>query len=320
MNSARLQIPWVNRHRDTLAWLSWPLYMSGFVALYLWGIRRGIATDTWVIAVTVINFFITLLIEQILPRDPAMNYLDDRQSWNDVGHGIMQGASKPLMQAIVIVLFAGIANWRIAHFGNLWPSELPFVVQVILAMLIGSFMDYWVHRSYHLIDRLWWFHAIHHDTPQMHIMKSARIHVGEEIINSTFKPMPLIFLGAPTEVIVFLGMWLVFDGNITHANIHQRFPAWFHYMYGTVQLHNLHHAVDRKYQDSNFSGSMPLWDIIFRTYNHPDKSPPVPVMGIRDNPVPPKFIDQVLFPFKAQLRIPPHPYNSNSKQPPTRSQ
>jgi len=311
MNTTHFQIPWINQHRDTLAWFSWPLYMSGFVALYLWGRAQGISTEVWVIAVTVINFFITLIFEQILPRNPEMNYLHDTQTWNDIGHGIMQGASKPIMQSLVIILFAGIANWRIQHFGNLWPNELPFIAQVILAMLIMSFMDYWVHRSYHLIDRLWWFHAIHHDTPQMHIMKSARLHVGEEIINSTFKPMPLIFFGAPTEIVVFLGMWLVFDGNITHANIHQRFPAWFHYVFGTVHLHNLHHAVDRKYQDSNFSGSVPLWDIIFRTYNHPDKSAHGE-MGIKDNPVPPRFIDQVLFPFKAQLRIPPHPYSSEN--------
>ena len=306
-------------HRDTLAWLSWPLYMGSFIALYVWGIHHGIAVDVWVISVTVINFFVTLLLEQILPRNPSMNYLDDAQSWNDIGHGVMQGASKPLMQMAVTLLFAHIAQWRLDHFGNIWPSEWPYLAQILLAMLIASFMDYWVHRSYHLVDRMWWFHAIHHDTPQMHIMKSARIHVGEEIINSTLKPMPLIFIGVPADVLVFLGMWLVFDGNITHSNIHQRFPSWVHYVIGTVQLHNLHHAVDRKYQDSNFSGSVPLWDIIFRTYNHPDHSPLQAPMGIKDNPVPPRFIDQVLFPFKAQIRIPPHPYSANTAQSNARS-
>lgn len=75
--------------------------------------------------------------------------------------------------------------------------------------------------------------------------------VAVTVINSATKPLPLILLGAPTEIIVFLGMWTVFDGNMVHANIHQRCPGWFHYVMGTVHLHNLHHAQDRKYQDSN---------------------------------------------------------------------
>jgi len=264
--------------------------------------------ESLVISLTVVNFFSILIVEQVLPRNPEMNYLHDEQTWNDIGLGILQGTSKPLMQTILIILFAVISNWRLNTFGQIWPISLPFVIQFILAFLIGTLMDYLVHRSQHTFHRLWWFHAVHHDTPQMHIMKSARLHFGEEILNSTLKPLPMILLGAPTEIVVFLGMWGVFDGNIAHSNIHQRFPSWFHYLLGTVQLHNLHHAIDRKYQDSNYSGSFPLWDILFRTFNHPDKSV-LGEMGLKDNPVPPRLIDQLIFPFKAQFSVPPHPYS-----------
>lgn len=298
------------KHRDTIAWFSWPFFILGFAWFYLWGIWQGIAMEKWVFAVTVINFFAILLAEQILPRNRQMNALSDKQSLNDIGHGILQGASKPVMQALLIVGLATLNNWRMDNIGNIWPGQWSFAAQFILAFMIATLMDYLVHRSYHIVDRLWWFHAVHHDTPQMHIMKSARIHVGEEIINSTLKPLPLVLLGAPTEVVVFLGMWLVFDGNLSHSNIHQRYPSWFHYVIGTVQLHNLHHAVDRKYQDSNFCGSIPLWDILFRTFNHPDKCPRAE-MGLKDNPVPPGFLQQLLFPFKAQFKIPPHPYSTH---------
>lgn len=299
------------KYRNTLAWFSWPFFILGFAWFYLWGISRGIAVEQWVLAVTVINFFSILIAEQLLPRHRNMSALADTQSGNDIGHGILQGASKPLMQSLMIVVLAAVNDWRIEHIGNIWPEQWSFAAQFILAFLIATLMDYLVHRSFHVTDRLWWFHAIHHDTPQMHIMKSARIHVGEEIINSTIKPLPLILLGAPTEVMVFLGMWLVFDGNLSHSNIHQRYPSWFHYLIGTVHLHNLHHAVDRKYQDSNFCGSIPLWDILFGTFNHPDKSE-LGDMGLANNPVPPGFVQQLLFPFKAQLKTPPHPYTTEN--------
>jgi ornithine lipid hydroxylase len=296
------QSTFLERHREELAWFTYPVFMVGFTWLYFWGLAAGFAVETWVVTVTVINFFTTLLVEQLLPRDRTMNYLRDGQSWNDIGHGIMQAVSRPVVQSASILLFAFLNEVRLEHFDQWWPAQWYFAAQFALALLIGSFMDYVLHRSFHTFDRLWYFHAIHHDTPQMHIMKSARVHFGEEIINSAIKPLPLILLGAPTEIIVFIGMWTVFDGNMVHANIHQRFPGWFHYVMGTVQLHNLHHAQDRKYQDSNYSGSLPVWDVLFRTYNHPDRST-LGELGLADNSVPPGFLAQVFYPFKSQLTL-----------------
>lgn len=292
----------LENNRELFGWLTYPCFMIGFTALYFWGLQKGYAIETWVITVTVINFFTTLLVEQLLPRNRKMNFLHDDQSLNDIGHGIMQAASRPVVQASTILLFAFLNQLRLQEFDQLWPGQWNFGAQILLALLIASLMDYLVHRSFHTFDRMWFFHAIHHDTPQMHILKSARVHFGEEVINSAIKPLPLILLGAPTEVIVFLGMWTVFDGNIVHANIHQRFPAWFHYVLGTVQLHNLHHAKERKYQDSNYSGSVPLWDILFGTYSHPDRSD-LGDLGLEDSPVPEGFIKQVFFPFKSQFSL-----------------
>jgi len=296
------QSEFLERHRELLGWFTYPVFMLGFSVLYFWGLHRGFAVETWVVVVTVINFFTSLLVEQILPRDRRMNYLRDSQSLNDIGHGVMQAAARPVVQAASILLFAWLSAARLQEFAPLWPAQWSFPAQFILALLVASLMDYLVHRGFHTFDRMWHFHAIHHDTPQMHIMKSARVHFGEEVINSAIKPLPLIALGAPTEIIVFLGMWTVFDGNLAHANIHQRFPAWFHYVLGTVQLHLLHHAMDRKYQDSNYSGSVPLWDILFGTFNHPDRSE-LGELGLADNPVPRNFFRQVIYPFTSQFRL-----------------
>ena len=137
----------------------------------------------------------------------------------------------------------------------------------------------------------------------MHILKSGRIHVGEELINALTKPLPLVLLGAPPDVMALLGMWRVFDGNLVHSNIDQRFPAWAHYLVPTVQLHNLHHTRDRRTQDSNYSGSTAIWDVLFGTFSHPDRHPLGP-LGLERSPVPRGFLAQLLFPIRAQLRTP----------------
>jgi sterol desaturase/sphingolipid hydroxylase (fatty acid hydroxylase superfamily) len=294
--------------RDRLAWLSFPVLMGGFVALTAWGLGRGFDPARFGMALTLANFFVILGIEQLLPRNPAMNAFRDRQSWNDMGHGVLlAGLARPLGGALSIFAMAELARIRgAADLAALWPAGWIFPLQLGLALLLHTFADYWVHRSLHSFDRLWWFHAVHHDTPQMHILKSGRIHLGEELINAVVKPLPLLLLGAPPEILVWVGLWIVFDGNLVHSNIDQRFPSWAHYFLPTVQLHNLHHAQDRRHQDSNYSGSSAIWDVLFGTFSHPDRCP-LGALGIQDSPVPAGFGGQLLFPLRAQLEPPASP-------------
>ena len=291
--------------RDPLAWLSFPVLMGGFVALAAWGLGRGLDPARFGAALTVANFFVILAVEQVLPRNPAMSVFRDRQSWNDMGHGILLAVlARPVGGALSVAALAWLAQLRsAAGFAGAWPGAWPLAAQVALGLLFWTFSDYWIHRSLHGFERLWWFHAVHHDTPQMHILKSGRIHFGEEIFNAVLKPVPLLLLGAPPEVMVFLGLWIVFDGNLVHSNIDQRFPSWAHYFVPTVQLHNLHHAQDRRYQDSNFSGSSAIWDALFGTFSHPGRCPLGP-LGIEKSPIPTGFLSQILFPFRSQLAAP----------------
>ncbi len=290
--------------RDRAAWLSFPVLMGGFVWMAVWGLRRGDDPASLGMVLTVLNFFVIVGVEQVLPRNPAMNLFRDRQSLNDVGHGILLSGARLAGNAFGVWLLAASAQLRIdSGFATAWPGSWPFAFQFLLGLLMITFADYWVHRAMHTFDRLWWFHSIHHDTPQMHILKSGRIHLGDELIAVVTKPIPLLLLGAPPEVMVLIGMWRVFDGNLVHSNVDQRFPSWAHYFLPTVQLHNLHHAQDRRHQDTNYSGSSAIWDVLFGTFSHPDRNPLGP-LGIAVSPVPGGFVAQLAFPLRSQLRSP----------------
>lgn len=302
--------------RDRLAWLSFPTVLGGFVALTAWVLQRGTDPAVAGATLTVTNFFVILALEQVLPRNPGMNLFRDRQSLNDVGHGLVLAVlARPLGGALSIALMTRLAEIRgVSGLGALWPAALPLPGQIFLALVVWTFCDYWIHRSLHRFDRLWWFHAIHHDTPRMHVLKSGRLHAGEELYNALLKPVPLLLLGAPPEIMVWVGLWIVYDGNLIHSNIDQRFPGWAHYFVPTVQLHNLHHSRDRRYQDSNYSGSSAVWDVLFGTFSHPDRCP-LGELGIDASPVPAGLIGQLAFPFQAQLRPP----RSGEREPGVRS-
>ena len=291
--------------RDRLAYATFPTLMGGFVWLAAWGLARGYDAANWGMALTLLNFFVILGFEQLIPPHPDMNVFRDRQSVNDIGHGILLALiARPVGGALSILLLAGLGELRAATgLASLWPTHWPFWIQMVPALLVWTFCDYWLHRSMHAFERLWWFHSVHHDTDQMHILKSGRIHFGDEFYGAVSKPLPLLLVGAPPEVLVFLGLWIVFDGNLVHSNIDQRFPSWCHYFLPTVQLHNLHHARERRHQDSNYSGSTAIWDVLFGTFSHPDRNELGP-LGIVDSPVPENFAAQVLFPFRSQVRPP----------------
>ncbi len=291
--------------RRLLAWLSFPVLMGGFVAIAIWGLARGFDPVRFGAALTVVNFFVILAVEQLLPRNPRMNVFHDRQSWNDMGHGVLLAVlARPVGTAASVAGLTWLAQLRGATgIASAWPGAWPFAAQFTLALGFWTFADYWIHRSLHTFDRLWWFHSVHHDTPEMHILKSGRIHFGEEIFNAVLKPVPLLLLGAPPDVMALLGLWIVFDGNLVHANIDQRFPSWAHYFVPTVQLHSLHHARDRRFQDSNYSGSSAIWDVLFGTFSHPDRCH-AGELGIAQSPVPKGLLAQIWFPFRAQLAAP----------------
>lgn len=290
--------------KTAAAWLNFPLILITFMAAAVFCLQQGYTVEIWVPALAASNFFVLVALEQIIPRNPSYNLFKDKQSINDLVFNSLNGLTRPAIGAAVAVFVAWLAS--LGYTGvieNSWPSTWPLAAQVMLGVCCVSFMDYWNHRLGHTVDRLWWFHSLHHSATQMHALKGGRIHLVDEILHDTVTALPFLLLGAPVEVILLAGMWGVYTGNAVHANVDQRFPSWAHYLLPTVQLHNLHHSIERKLQDSNYSGTLPIWDVIFGSFSHPDKHA-LGEMGIREGYVSNNLVKQFYLPFIWQWRRP----------------
>jgi sterol desaturase/sphingolipid hydroxylase (fatty acid hydroxylase superfamily) len=176
------------------------------------------------------------------------------------------------------------------------------LVQFLILLLLFDLIGYAYHRLLHSVDRLFWFHALHHDTRQVHMLKAVRVHFVEQFINFLIVVTPFLIVGCPGSLLAWLGMYNVFESNLAHSNVDQRFPRWVHYVVRTIDVHYIHHSDEHELQNSNFGG-LPIWDLVFGTYRHPFDNP-VAATGIRGNPVPRGFLAQLLFPFRAQVRAP----------------
>ena len=82
--------------RVAAAYAVWPVVMGGSLAAAGWGLARGIGAPVWALTVSTITFLAVVAAEHAMPAVPGWTLFRDRQSFNDIGHGLLIAAlSRP---------------------------------------------------------------------------------------------------------------------------------------------------------------------------------------------------------------------------------
>ena len=271
-----------------------PVLLAAPVVLVVALVGAGVDLSVAALAVIIGHIAVVAAAERVWPRVEGVDLFADRQAARDALHGLLTSlVGSPIGSVIVtvgLVAAFGDADGVLARW---WPVHLPLSAQVLAAWFIYGFGDYWKHRAYHSIDALWWVHAVHHDAPQMHVLKGSRLHLLEGTVRAAVVMLPLLLLGVPGEVLIWATTIDSLLGNLNHSNLDQRFPRFVHRLVPTVDLHHIHHAVDRSLHDTNLG--IPLFDLAFGTYTDP-RIAPRPRVGLADSPVPWTLAGQLLFP------------------------
>ena len=145
-----------------------------------------------------------------------------------------------------------------------WITQLPFLVQVLMIMLIFEFGQYWMHRFMHNNEVLWSTHAPHHHVTQLNALKGfignplELFLIGLSVI-ALFDFTPMAYPAA------FLSLGAI--AQYAHANIKSNPPIWFSFFFTTIRHHSLHHTA-LSYEDTrcNYGNSIILWDRVFGTF------------------------------------------------------
>lgn len=239
-----------------------PLTVLGVIVMWMLA-PRELTSNPWaiVIAAFVTSFYL-LALEQIFERheDWRINrreFLTDLfymvLMYTAVGWAVEMLADGPLY---TLKLQLGLATP--------WISQLPFVAQVALVIVLIEFGQYWMHRAMHDFHPLWLAHAPHHHVTQLNAMKG--------------------FVGNPIELfLISLSVVALFDFDIAalfcalnvlavisgfaHANIASDPPPFYSFVFTTIRHHSLHHTA-LSYEDTrcNYGNSLILMDRIFGTY------------------------------------------------------
>jgi sterol desaturase/sphingolipid hydroxylase (fatty acid hydroxylase superfamily) len=158
--------------------------------------------------------------------------------------------------------------WFQSH--RFWSADrLGLLGGIAVGYLATTFVYYWWHRWRHEVPILWrCVHQLHHSPQRIEIITSFYKHPFEFVANSILSSA-ILYLGvglglkAASLVVLVTGLAELFY----HWNVST--PQWLGYIFQRPESHCLHHQAG--VHSSNYS-DLPLWDLLFGTFQDPGRS------------------------------------------------
>lgn len=251
-------------------------------------ITRVILITVVVVAVIVI----ARLLERKWPIDPNLPHSEVIRDWTVTCVNLtLTLLFSPLMLpcSAAIIHFAGGGFIRLPTHG--W----GYVVSLIGLFLFIDLYRYGQHRLQHAVPFLWAMHSFHHSAPAVTLITGARhLWLEKVLFGALFPILPVVF-AIPADMATIISIVYFIPDGCAHLNV--RFPmgraiTWIN----SPQWHRIHHSLLPEHFNKNFSGGLPLWDILFGTawIPNPDEYPPT---GLSPNERV-NVLDSIIWPFR----------------------
>ena len=225
-----------------------------------------------------------------------------RGFWTDLAYWgftplVTRAVTRVCVAAVLIpvaLLIYGRVDKEVLLHGFGPASRLPMWLQAALILVVGDFICYWMHRLFHG-RRLWRFHAVHHSSVDLDWLSSVRLHPVNDALMRIAGTLPIVALGFAPVAVAGIVPILTLMAILVHANLDWDWGP-LRSVVVSPRFHRWHHTDEASARDKNFSGLLPLWDILFGTYHMPRGR--TPEQFGTGTPVPPGIIGQLVFPFR----------------------
>lgn len=147
-------------------------------------------------------------------------------------------------------------------------NTIPAWLSGFCAYIVISFFVYWWHRYRHYSNFAWRiFHQIHHSTYRLQSMTVFYAHPADFVANVLLINLVCYgLLGLTIEAASWATLWVTVFEYWEHTNI--RTPHWLGYFIVRPEMHRIHH--ERQQHRNNYG--LPIWDMIFGTYENSSRS------------------------------------------------
>jgi sterol desaturase/sphingolipid hydroxylase (fatty acid hydroxylase superfamily) len=227
----------------------------------------GVATPTaeMVAMDPVLSVSICALLMLLVERLRPGNVLPSTRLW------MLRVATLNAAQVGVVYLAALTWDRWLPAF-RLWDAEpLGLLAGTAIGYLAITFVFYWWHRARHEIPLLWRLHQIHHSVTRLEILATFYKHPLEILINGLMTSALLYCVVGVSPQTAALCVTMAGLGELFyHWNV--RTPYWLGFLFQRPESHRRHHQ--RGWHRNNYS-DLPLWDMLFGTFDNPRRSPPL---------------------------------------------
>jgi sterol desaturase/sphingolipid hydroxylase (fatty acid hydroxylase superfamily) len=211
------------------------------------------------IALAVPLFFVSIAVEVLIARKLRRPVYRPGDAVTDLGSGVASEMSKVFLHAFLIAGYLHL--YRTHRLFELSPSSpLPWV----FTFFAVDFIYYWWHRLSHEVNVLWAAHVVHHSSEDYNLAVALRQAITTNLTGIPFY-LPLALIGIPPVV------------YYTIHSFNTLYQFWIHTQLigklGPVELvmntpsqHRVHHAINPRYLDKNYGGTLMIWDRLFGTF------------------------------------------------------
>ncbi len=178
------------------------------------------------------------------------------------------------LRAVVATAFQAAIAWTagatwdetLAHARPWSLDALGTIGGALVGYVVITFVYYGWHRARHEVPWLWrHVHQLHHSPARIEVLTSFYKHPLEIVLNGLLSSAIVYVLvglsrDAATLAVLMTGLAELFY----HVNL--RTPRWVGFFIQRPEMHQVHHARGRH---TNNYGDLPLWDMLFGTYDNP---------------------------------------------------
>ena len=167
-----------------------------------------------------------------------------------------------------ILLLAGVTwdRWFTGFSLVQLDGAMPTLAQALVAYVVSTFVYYWWQGWRHT-SSFWWklCHQLHHSPRRIEVLTSFYKHPVEITINSILSAaIVYLLLGVSIQAAAWYTLFTAVAEFFYHWNI--RTPVWLGPFFQRPESHRVHHR--KNYHTNNYA-DMPIFDIMFGTYENP---------------------------------------------------
>lgn len=217
-------------------------------------------------------FIILMLIELIVAKIKKKDVIKSM----DAVSSLSSGLTNTLFKILGLTIYVFTYDFLLKYF-TVFTLQSK-VLQYFIAFITLDFYVYWWHRWRHQYNILWNEHVIHHSSEEYNLPVALRQTVTDILNPATFLWLPAAIFGIGLDVIIVIGVIMLFGGFWYHTQLIGKMGFLEHFLV-TPSHHRIHHAINPIYIDKNYGGILIIWDKLFGTFQ--EELPDVkPVYGI----------------------------------------